>query len=176
MAQGAGAELLKEIPHLDLWLATQKFHRVGDYVDDLVARKRATLAAASSQPESNGRSGFSIIVWKKKSVRHRPFEINLSRRKQSDGFRLDHARCNMPAPFASLPRTRGAERSRTIAEIVSEVSRAVADGVKEVTLLGQIVNLYGRHEFPAVPRVAGRGQAQAPSCNCSKRLCAVGRS
>src|SRR5467141_4563949 len=45
MAQARGAELLKEIPHLDLVVGTQKFHRVGDYVDDLVARKRATLAA-----------------------------------------------------------------------------------------------------------------------------------
>ena len=40
------------------------------------------------------------------------------------------------------------ERSRSIDEIVREVRELVAHGVKEVTLLGQIVNLYGRHEFP----------------------------
>jgi tRNA-2-methylthio-N6-dimethylallyladenosine synthase len=58
--------------------------------------------------------------------------------------------CNMHCTFCIVPRTRGAERSRSIAEIVREASDLVARGVKEITLLGQIVNLYGRHEFAPV--------------------------
>jgi tRNA-2-methylthio-N6-dimethylallyladenosine synthase len=53
----------------------------------------------------------------------------------------------MHCTFCIVPSTRGAERSRRIEEIVREVEGLVARGVREVTLLGQIVNLFGRHEF-----------------------------
>lgn len=53
----------------------------------------------------------------------------------------------MHCSFCIVPSTRGEERSRSITEIVGEVEQLAARGVKEVTLLGQIVNLYGRHEF-----------------------------
>jgi len=56
--------------------------------------------------------------------------------------------CNMHCTFCIVPSTRGSERSRRIEEIVREVEGLVTMGVREVTLLGQIVNLFGRHEFP----------------------------
>lgn len=56
----------------------------------------------------------------------------------------------MHCTFCIVPQTRGTERSRSIGEVVAEVRDLVSRGVKEITLLGQIVNLYGRHEFPKV--------------------------
>src|SRR4030081_2487378 len=52
--------------------------------------------------------------------------------------------CNCVCSYCIVPATRGREVSRRPAELVAEVQRLAADGVREVTLLGQNVNSYGR--------------------------------
>src|ERR1700757_3621579 len=44
MAQARGASLLKNLPHVDLVVGTQRFHRVADYVDGSVARKKKLIS------------------------------------------------------------------------------------------------------------------------------------
>jgi tRNA-2-methylthio-N6-dimethylallyladenosine synthase len=57
--------------------------------------------------------------------------------------------CNSRCSYCIVPSTRGREVSRPFSELVAEVKRLAADGVREVTLLGQNVNSYGRDLRPA---------------------------
>jgi tRNA-2-methylthio-N6-dimethylallyladenosine synthase len=61
--------------------------------------------------------------------------------------------CSHACTFCIIPYRRGAERSRSVGEIVAEVRALVAQGVKEVTLLGQIVDRYGM-DVPDGPTLA----------------------
>ena len=139
MAQARGDSLFNGLPHLDLVVGTQKFHRVADYVEELVDKKRARRM---DDPR------FSIADIAEEAGSQATIHEQQVAARQATAFVSIMQGCNMHCTFCIVPTTRGAERSRTIPEIVREVRGLVARGVKEVTLLGQIVNLYGRHEFP----------------------------
>src|SRR2546430_14166565 len=141
MAQARGASLLKNLPHVDLVVGTQKFHRVAAYVEDALERKRTR---AMDDPR------FSIVDVEEEPGSQSTIRDQQLASKQAAAFVSIMQGCNMHCTFCIVPQTRGPERSRSIDEIVVEVCGLVSHGVKEVTLLGQIVNLYGRHEFPKV--------------------------
>jgi tRNA-2-methylthio-N6-dimethylallyladenosine synthase len=151
MAQARGASLLKNLPHVDLVVGTQKFHRVADYVDQLVARKATRPAVA---PYHSNRAmddlRFSIVDVAEEPGSQSTIRDQQLAPRQATAFVSIMQGCNMHCTFCIVPETRGAERSRSIDEIGSEVRDLVSRGVKEITLLGQIVNLYGRHEFRTI--------------------------
>ena len=158
MAQARGSELLKGLAHVDLVLGTQKFHRVADYVEELVAKKRRISENAQRSTPNAHRSmerqmddlRFSIVDVAEEPGSQSTIREQKLTPRQATAFVSIMQGCNMHCTFCIVPQTRGAERSRSIAEIVSEVRDLVSRGIKEVTLLGQIVNLYGRHEFPKI--------------------------
>jgi tRNA-2-methylthio-N6-dimethylallyladenosine synthase len=139
MAQARGASLLDQLPHVDLVVGTQKFHRVADYVEEALDRK---------QNRRMDDPRFSIVDTAEETGSQATIREQEIESRQATAFVSIMQGCNMHCTFCIVPQTRGHERGRAIDDIVAEVRTLVAQGVKEVTLLGQIVNLYGRHEFP----------------------------
>jgi tRNA-2-methylthio-N6-dimethylallyladenosine synthase len=58
--------------------------------------------------------------------------------------------CNSKCAYCIVPSVRGREQSRRPGDVVAEVTRLARDGVREITLLGQNVNSYGRDLLPAI--------------------------
>ena len=164
MAQSRGSELFERVPHLDLVVGTQKYHRVFDYVDSILNRRLQTRMDEVGVEMVTGRVEDEII----KINQDRIISARMVDTEEEEGSQntiKDHIPregqqatsfvsimqgCNMRCSFCIVPDTRGKERGRPIPDIVNEVRDLVGKGVKEVTLLGQIVNLYGRTEFPIV--------------------------
>jgi tRNA-2-methylthio-N6-dimethylallyladenosine synthase len=70
--------------------------------------------------------------------------LPMRRERQFQAWMQISQGCNCVCAYCIVPSTRGREESRPAAELVAEAERLAADGVKELTLLGQNVNSYGR--------------------------------
>jgi tRNA-2-methylthio-N6-dimethylallyladenosine synthase len=141
MAQSRGAELVAELPHVDLVAGTQKYHKVVDHVETILRAKLSREMDDLRHP---------IIDTGEEAESQNTIRDHVEGGRQVSAFVSIMQGCNMKCTFCIVPFTRGPERARPIAEIVEEVRRLADQGTREVTLLGQIVNLYGRHEFPVV--------------------------
>ena len=145
MAQSRGESLLRSVPHLNLVIGTQKFHRVADYVDQALSQQAARRQDLALSRTDDLR--FSIVDVDEEADSQNSIRDHSVGSAQVTSFVSIMQGCNMHCTFCIVPYTRGPERSRPIPEIVEEVRWLVSRGIREVTLLGQIVNLYGRHEF-----------------------------
>jgi tRNA-2-methylthio-N6-dimethylallyladenosine synthase len=135
MAQSRGRELIDQLPDVDLVIGTQKFHRAADYVDDLLEGRREKVVDVDEE------AGSQATI--------REHVLNGSAPKAVTAFVSIMQGCNQHCTFCIVPFTRGDERSRTIGDIVAECRQLVAQGVREITLLGQIVTSYAKRELPA---------------------------
>jgi len=142
MAQSRGQELIDRLPDVDLVLGTQKFHRTADYLGELLAGQRDKIVdvAAEQGSEATIREHLLYGNAAKYGDGHRP-------PLQVTAFVSIMQGCNQYCTFCIVPYTRGEERSRSIPDIVAECCQLVSQGVKEITLLGQIVTSYGKRGF-----------------------------
>ncbi len=156
MAQSRGKELIDRLPDVDLVLGTQKFHRAAEYLDELLAGRRDKIVDTAEE------QGSEATI--------REHLLNGKGTKAATAFVSIMQGCNQYCTFCIVPYTRGEERSRTIPDIVAECRSLVAGGVREITLLGQIVTSYGKRR-PLTPslspsdgeRVAKPGEGFVPT-------------
>ncbi len=145
MAQSRGDGLFRELPRLDLVIGTQKYHRVFELADELLKKRlnegNSTAKKGAHRSETNEEPDSQNAIRD-----HLPKDV------RSSAYVSIMQGCEMKCSYCIVPSTRGVERSRPASEIIEEVSRLVDNGVREITLLGQIVNLYGKTE----PKVQGK--------------------
>ncbi len=130
MAQSRGQELIDRLPDVDLVLGTQKFHHAADYLDEILAGRCDKIVDVAAE------LGSEATI--------REHLLNGSGKKSVTAYVSIMQGCNQRCTFCIVPDTRGEERSRSIPDIVAECRQLVSQGVKEITLLGQIVTSYGR--------------------------------
>jgi tRNA-2-methylthio-N6-dimethylallyladenosine synthase len=149
MAQRLGEDLQRSSPHIDLVVGTQKFHRVAEYVDEAL-KKREKAFEREDLADLGATINPIVDVAAEEGSQNTIRDHLPEMKKEATAFISIMQGCNMHCTFCIVPTTRGEERGRPIGEIVNEARTLVSRGIREVTLLGQIVNLYGRHEFPKV--------------------------
>jgi len=127
VAQQEGEELLRRVPHLDLVFGTHNIHKLGQMVREVqnlecrpveVAfyRDPTYLENLQGKPEVHGPKAYVTIM----------------------------QGCNKVCSFCIVPHVRGREISRPGDNIINEVRELTGQGVREVMLLGQNVNSYGK--------------------------------
>lgn len=146
MAQSRGNELFKTTPGLDIVMGTQKYHHVFEQVDSIL-KKRMEFRMDDPALSLQGESVCDVDLEKDSQ---NTINEHLSPENTATAFVSIMQGCNMKCSYCIVPDTRGVERSRPQADIVEEIKNLVHQGIKEITLLGQIVNLYGRTEWEKI--------------------------
>ena len=120
-AQSVKDELFEQFPFVDVAFGPGQIHRLGEFLT-------SDSLAAQGFFEFEGFSG----------------DLPAKRERRFQAWVQISQGCNCVCAYCIVPQTRGRERSRDPRDLVAEVERLAADGVREVTLLGQNVNSYGR--------------------------------
>jgi tRNA-2-methylthio-N6-dimethylallyladenosine synthase len=120
-AQSVKDEVFQRFPFVDVAFGPGQIHRLAEFLTT----------------DSIGAQGFFEFEG---FAGHLP----MKRAREHQAWLQISQGCNCVCSYCIVPSTRGREVSRPASELLAEVNRLAADGVREVTLLGQNVNSYGR--------------------------------
>lgn len=125
IGQRDGEELLRRLPHVDVVFGTHNLSHLPRLLEQASATGHATVEVLEAG------SDFSSAL---PTRREHPWHAWLPITVGCDNF----------CTYCIVPHVRGRERSRPMEDVIAEAERLVGDGVREITLLGQNVNSYGR--------------------------------
>ena len=123
VAQQVGKRIFARAPYVDLVLGTQRLYELSNLVKRIEAGERIVSTDEEQYEES---------------------DIQINRVKSVNAWVPIMEGCNNFCSYCIVPYTRGRERSRNPELILSEIKKALAEGFKEITLLGQNVDSYGK--------------------------------
>ena len=126
MAQKEGEALIRRAPHIDFVLGTNKVHELKATVRRLESARRG--------PVVDVLLGDAPL----------PENVPIERTGRLSAWVPIMYGCNNFCTYCIVPYVRGREHSRRPEDVVREVEEAAAQGFKEITLLGQNVNSYGK--------------------------------
>ncbi|MDX6662817.1 MAG: tRNA-2-methylthio-N6-dimethylallyladenosine synthase [Solirubrobacterales bacterium] len=129
-AQSVKEEVFARFPFVDVAFGPGQIHRLAEFL-------------TSDSLTAQGYFEFEDFSGHLPAKREREFQ----------GWLQISQGCNCVCSYCIVPSTRGREQSRLAAELVAEVERLASEGVREVTLLGQNVNSYGR-DLPAESKLS----------------------
>jgi tRNA-2-methylthio-N6-dimethylallyladenosine synthase len=127
VAQQEKRKLLRRVDHLDAVIGTHQISQLPEIIDH-ISRTRSKVLRVDLCDDADSL--------------HMPAPLRGPSRVTS--YVTIMQGCSNFCSYCVVPFTRGPEQSRRLAEIVDEVERLVSVGIKEVTLLGQNVNAYGK--------------------------------
>ena len=135
VAQAEGAELLTRAPYVSLVVGPQTYPRLPQLLRRAEAGERCLLDTEFPlQPK------FDLLPGSLTETQSEPQTGGISR------FLAIQEGCDKFCSFCVVPYTRGAEYSRPLGDIIAEAKMMVRQGAREITLLGQNVNGWGRKE------------------------------
>ncbi|HEY6023525.1 MAG TPA: tRNA (N6-isopentenyl adenosine(37)-C2)-methylthiotransferase MiaB, partial [Pseudolabrys sp.] len=127
VAQAEGKEIIRRAAAVDLVVGSQNYHRLPEMI------ARAQSGEKVIDTEFPVEDKFDVLA---------PPKPDAIAKRGISAFVTVQEGCDKFCTFCVVPYTRGAEISRPVEKIVSEVERLASAGVREVTLIGQNVNAY----------------------------------